>query len=160
MKHVVLFFSALSLFACEGLRESFVGARIVDSCDGQWNVCSSKVGCLLGDTSYIEGRFPGTASTALNLFEPSEVTVSFFLSDISAAGEETVINFHEDSCRARVRVPITGKTFVGEFEQRGIVSRKADLSGKGDHLIAISSDAKMKYLLKIDVLPLRLREQQ
>jgi hypothetical protein len=59
-----------------------------------------------------------------------------------------------------VRVEVTGKTFVGENEKIGWVNRKAELSGVGDHLIQVDSDARSRYLIKIDVLPLRLRDIQ
>lgn len=140
------------------MREQFIGTRIDDACDGEWNVCSTTVGCFLGDRSYIEGRFPGQNKVAIKVFEPSTVTVSFFLSETAGAGEETVLNFYEDRCRARVRIPVSGKTFVGESEKKGWVSREADLSGIGDHLIEVESDARTKYLMKIDVLPLRLKD--
>jgi hypothetical protein len=40
----------------------------------------------------------------------------------------------------------------------GYVTRSADLSSTGDHLVQVESDARTRYLLKIDVLPLRLRD--
>jgi hypothetical protein len=113
---------------------------------------------MLGDRSYIEGRFPGKNQVAIKLFEPSEVTVSFLLSETTGAGLQTVVNFYEASCSSRVRTVITGRTLVGESGTRGFVSRKAELSAVGDHLIDVESDARTKYLMKIDVLPLRLRD--
>ncbi len=145
---------------CGGIREQFIGTRIEDGCAGTWNVCSTTVGCFVGDRSYVEGRFPGKNKLAIRLFEPSEVTLSVQLFEIAGAGEETVISFHEDSCGSRVRVPVTGKTLVGENEKIGWLSRKADLSAIGDHLLEIESDARTRYLMKIDVLPLRLRDVQ
>jgi hypothetical protein len=149
---------ALASSACQGLEAQFIGTRVPDACDGEWAVCSTTVGCFLGDRSYIEGRFPGRNKVALQLFEPSEVTVSFYLSETAGTGEETVINLFETSCSSRVRLALSGRAFVGEAEQKGFVSRKADLSGVGDHLIEVESDARTKYLLKLDVLPLRLRD--
>lgn len=146
------------LAGCQGLEAQFIGTRVPDDCNGEWSVCSTTVGCFLGDRSYVEGRFPGQNKVAIQLFEPSEVTVSFYLSETAGTGEETVLNFFETSCSSRIRVPVTGRSFVGEAEQRGFVARKADLSGIGDHLIDVESDARTKYLMKIDVLPLRLRE--
>lgn len=146
------------LTGCQGLEAQFIGTRVPDDCNGEWNVCDTTVGCFLGDRSYIEGRFPGHNKVAIQLFEPSEVTVSFYLSETAGTGDETVINFFEESCSSRVRVPVTGRTFVGEAEQRGFTARSADLSGIGDHLIDVESDARTKYLMKIDVLPLRLKD--
>lgn len=149
---------ALLLCGCEGLEAQFIGSRALDTCDGAWNVCDTTVGCLLGDRSYIEGRFPGQNKVAVKLFEPSEVTVSFYVHDVAGSGDETVVHFFETSCASRVRHPVTGRTFLGEAEQRGFVSRSAELSGVGDHLIEVESDARLEYLMKIDVLPLRLKD--
>lgn len=145
---------------CGSIRDQFVGTRIEDDCGGAWNVCATTVGCFVGDRSFVEGRFPGTNKLAIKLFEPSEVTVGLQLFEPAGAGELTVINFFEESCSSRVRVEVTGKTLLGENERIGWVTRKAELSGIGDHLIEVSSDARTRYLMKIDVLPLRLRDLQ
>lgn len=140
------------------VREQFIGTRIEDGCGGEWNVCATTVGCFVGDRSYVEGRFPGKNSVGIQLFEPSEVTVTVFLFETAGAGEETVFNFFEPSCSSRVRREVTGRTMVGESEKVGWVARKAELSGVGDHLIEVESDARTRYLMKVDVLPLRLRD--
>ena len=140
------------------MRSEFLGTRIADPCDGTWNVCKTRVGCLLGDTSYIEGRFPGTNQVAFQLFEPSTVTASFLLSEIAGAGETTVVTFNEGSCMSPVRVEVTGKAFIGEAEKVGWVSRSMDLMDVGDHLVQVESDARLKYAFKLDVLPLRLKQ--
>ncbi len=145
------------LSACGGLEQQFLGVRVQDTCDGAWPVCDSTVGCLVGDRSYVEGRFPGVARVAVRLAEPSTVTVSMLLSQIAGAGEETVVHFYEDRCRARIRQALTGRAFVGEADAAGYVSREADLTGVGDHLVEVTSDARLHYLLKIDVTPLRLK---
>lgn len=148
------------LSGCQGIREQFLGVRIADACDGAWNVCTTTVGCILGDRSYVEGRFPGAQRVAIKLFEPSEVTVGLQLFDTAGSGEETVINFFETQCASRVRVAITGRALFDENEKLGWVSRSAELSGIGDHLIEVNSDARTRYLLKVDVLPLRIRDAQ
>jgi len=145
---------------CGGVREQFIGTRISDECGGEWNVCSTTVGCFLGDRSYVEGRFPGKNKVGLQLFEPSEVTVSLYLFETAGAGEQTVFNFFEQSCSSRIRAEVTGRALVGEAEKTGLTARKAELSGVGDHLIEVESDSRTRYLMKIDVLPLRLRDIQ
>ncbi|MBL9037515.1 MAG: hypothetical protein JNG84_03265 [Archangium sp.] len=148
----------LVLTACGGVRDQFIAGRVQDECDGTWPICNTQVGCVIGDRSYVDGRFPGKNRVIIQLFEPSSVTVSFYLEQVSGAGEETAINFNEDGCRARVRTTVSGRTFVGESQQKGFVSRSADLSGVGDHLIEWESDARANYLAKVDVLPLRLKD--
>lgn len=149
---------ALAASGCGSIRDQFIGTRIQDECSGTWNVCATTVGCLVGDRSYVEGRFPGAHKVAVKLFEPSEVTVGLQLFETAGAGEQTVINLHESSCASRVRVEVSGKTLVGENERTGWVTRKAELSDVGDHLVEVTSDARTRYLMKVDVLPLRLRD--
>jgi hypothetical protein len=146
--------------ACGGPKQDFIGTRIEDTCDQQWPICSTIAGCMLGDRSYKEGRFPNSGKIIVQLFEPSEVTVSFFIEEMGGSGTETVMNFYEDRCRNRVQVIVTGKEFVGEVEKVGALIRRADLTGTGDHLVEFTSDARAKYTAKVDVLPLRLRDQQ
>ena len=86
------------------------------------------------------------------------MTVSFFLQDVAGSGQETDIFFNEDRCRSKIPVTVMGRDFVGESQNAGgVVSRSADLSGVGDHLIEFQSDARLDFLLKIDVLPVRLK---
>ncbi len=148
-----------SLSGCGNQREEFLTGRVLDECDSQWPVCDRIAGCLLGDSSYVEGKFPGSGLLAVQGFEPSTGRLFFFLEKTAAAGTETVINFYEDRCRARVRQSITGRTFVGEAEKVGWVRREAALSGVGDHLIEFESDARTGYLAKVEVAPTRLEQQ-
>lgn len=150
---------ALMFSSCLDEKGQFLFGRVADRCNTEWPICDTIAGCLLGDSSYIEGRFPTKGKIAVQLFEPSTVTVSFFLENVAGSGEETAINFFEDRCRSRVRQSIEGRTFVGEAEQAGFVKRSVDLSGTGDHLIEYESDARLQFLLKVDVLPLRLKDQ-
>lgn len=150
--------ACLTLCACEDMQSQFIGTRVLEPCDGTWNVCATRVGCYLGDRSYVGGRFPGTEHVGIELFEPSTVTVSFYLSEVAGAGETTAITLFEGSCTTPQRVEVTGKTFVGEAEKVGFVKRSANLMGVGDHLIQVESDARTKYLMKIDVLALRLQD--
>ncbi len=147
------------LCGCPGKVEQFIGSRVEDPCNHNWNVCAGVTGCLLGDQSYISGRFPGEQSVGVQVFEPSTVTVTFLIEEVGSAGDQTAIDFWEDSCRSRVRVEIPGRTFLGEADKTGTVSRSADLSGVGDHLIDFSSDSRTTYLFKVDVVPLRLKTQ-
>ena len=151
-------FSALA-FGCGGKREAFLGTRVLDECSQQWPVCDKIAGCLLGDSNYIEGRFPGTRRVGIQVFEPSTVRLSFQLEDVGAAGEETALNFFEDRCRARTRITVSGRSFVGENDTAGLVKREAELSGVGDHLIELSSDVRAKYIMKVDVIPTRLKTE-
>lgn len=146
--------------ACGDRRSDFLGARVEDQCDENWPVCDRIAGCILGAESYRTGQFPGTGRFAVRIEEPSTVRVSFFLENLGAAGEATVITWHEDACRARIREEISGRAFLEESQRFESVSREADLNGVGDHLIEYHSDAQAEYLVKVDVIPKRLSSIQ
>jgi hypothetical protein len=145
--------------ACQNVTEQFIGTRVLDTCDGTWPVCDGTVGCLVGERSFLTGRFPGKNQVAVRLAEPSKVTISLLLTETQASGTQAVFNFYEDRCRARIRTEVPGKTFVTENEQIGFVERSAELIGEGDHLLEFESDSKTRYTAKVDVLPLRLLQK-
>jgi hypothetical protein len=142
---------------CGGGRADFIGSRAKDVCDAEWPVCSKVAGCILGAESYTEGRLPGKGQFIVQLQEASTVRVRFFLEDVVAAGEETVVTFNEEGCRARTREAVNGRTALDSAEKFGEFSREADLTGVGDHLIEFTSDMQARYVLKVEVLPLRNR---
>ena len=142
---------------CGGGRADFIGSRAKDVCDAEWPVCSKVAGCILGEESYTEGRLPGKGQFIVQLPEASTVRVRFFLEDVVAAGEETVVTFNEEGCRARIRESVNGRTALDSAEKLGEFSREADLTGVGDHLVEFESDMQARYVLKVEVLPLRTR---
>lgn len=155
---ILVTFVALVLGAgCGGGRADFIGSRAKDVCDAEWPVCSKVAGCILGEESYTEGRLPGKGQFIVQLPEASTVRVRFFLEDVVAAGEETVVTFQEEGCRARIRESVSGRTALDSAEKLGEFSREADLTGVGDHLVEFESDMQARYVLKVEVLPLRNR---
>lgn len=142
---------------CGGGRADFIGSRAKDTCDAEWPVCSRVAGCILGQESYTEGRLPGRGQFIVQLKEASTVRVHFFLEEVVAAGEETVVTFNEEGCRARIRQAVNGRTALDSAEKTGEFSREADLTGVGDHLIEFDSDMQARYVLKVEVEPLRNR---
>ncbi len=142
---------------CGGGRAEFIGGRVLDACDAAWPVCGTMAGCILGPESYAEGRFPGQGRFIVRVPEAATVRVRFYFEDAVAAGEETAVTFHEEGCRARTRQAVSGRTALDTMEKVGEFTREADLTGEGDHLIEFTSDMQARYLVKVEVLPLRNR---
>jgi len=148
---------AVFLGACGGSREDFIGSRVKDTCDAAWPVCNRVAGCILGTESFSEGRFPGRGQFIVQVPEAATVKVRFYLEDVASAGEEMVVLFHEEGCRSRAREAVNGRAVLDTVEKFGEFSREANLTGVGDHLIEFESDMQARYLVKVDVLPLRNR---
>lgn len=141
---------------CDDRRAAFIDARVQESCNLSWPVCSLIAGCILGNESYIEGRLPGDKRIIVRLQEPSRVETTFFLTDVTGAGSQSVITYYEEGCSDRTRVEIGGEAFVRENEDIGYVNRSENLVGIGDHRVEFSSDVQADYLFKVTVTPLRL----
>lgn len=145
----------LLVLGCSNPKDDFLGARVLDACNGSWPVCGSVAGCLIGSQSYIEGGLPGQQRFIVQLSEPSTVRVRVYVDSISSQGSETSLNFYEDGCRSRVPITVTGQQFADEARQQGEFTREADLTGIGDHLIEFESDAQARYTLEVEVIPKR-----
>jgi hypothetical protein len=161
-RRVLQTFAAISVFClgvgCGGRKAEFVENRALQTCNETWPVCNDVAGCLLGPTTYSEGRLPGDVKLMVRLEEPSLVRLSLLLENATGAGTETTIYWYEDGCRSREPMVIGGREFLGEAEQLGFLFRETTLTGVGDHLIRIASDATADYTLKLDVVPKRLAQ--
>ena len=90
---------------CGGGRADFIGSR------GGGRVRCGVAGVQQGGPlhprrgePYTEGGCPGRGQFIVQLQEASHAgRVRFFLQDVVAAGEETVVTFNEEGCRARTR---------------------------------------------------------
>ena len=141
------------LCGCSSGRDDFIGARVKDSCNESYSVCSQIASCFIGDESYIEGRFPGQGKIIVRLEEPSEVKVSFYFDDITAVGTLTSIVWNETGCKANTRVDVPGETVAAEANRTGVFERSANLLEKDEHLIFFKSDLEATYLMKVEVIP-------
>jgi hypothetical protein len=140
---------------CSDSRGDFIGARVRDECDAAWPVCNRVAGCILGTESYAEGRFPGRGQFIVQVKEASTLKVSFYLEEVASAGDELVVLFHEEGCRARTREAATGRAALDSMDKFGVFTREANVTGVGDHLIEFEADMQARYLVKVDVSPLR-----
>ncbi len=149
---VVLLAAALGV-ACGSPVDSFTAGRIQDPCSGDWPVCNSVAGCILSDVNYVQGTFPGTFQYVVQTPGPATVTVDVFLQNVTGAGTNTTIDWWETGCTSSFPQTVTGNVFVGETQNLGIFTRQQGLTGKGDHLVTISSDATASFLLAVSVTP-------
>jgi hypothetical protein len=141
------------LCGCSSARDDFIGARVLDTCNGSWPACSQIASCYIGPETYIQGRFPGEGKVIVRLDQPSTVKVSFLFDNISAVGTLTSIVWYETGCTGSARVDVEGQTVATEANQTGVFERSQDLTTQGEHLISFKSDLEATYLMKVDVVP-------
>ena len=139
------------LCGCSSGRDDFIGARVLDACNGSWPVCNVTASCFIGNESYIQGRFPGDGKVIVQIAQPSQVTVSFYFDNISAVGTLTSIVWYETGCKASIRADVEGQTVATESNSTGVFERSANLLENDEHLISFKSDLEATYLMKIEI---------
>ena len=141
------------LCGCSSSRDDFIGARVLDACNGSWPVCNVTASCYIGNESYIQGRFPGNGKVIVRLDQPSEIKVSFYFDNLSAVGTLTSIVWYETGCTGSIRSDVDGQTVATESNQTGVYERSANLLENDEHLVSFQSDLEATYLMKVDVTP-------
>ncbi|MHB8417919.1 MAG: hypothetical protein ACYDCL_07575 [Myxococcales bacterium] len=137
--------------ACGGPADSFTSGRAEDPCSETWPVCNTVAGCILGDSNYVQGTFPGTYQYVVETAGPATVTVNVFLQSVTGGGSTTTIDWWETGCTSSFPTTVEGKVFVGESQTLGVFTRQQSLTGVGDHLVTIQSDATASFLLDVSV---------
>lgn len=150
MRLLLLAALASLLSACESASDQFIAGRLLDTCNGAWNVCTTTAGCYIGNAYYLEGRFPGTRRFIVHTEGQAALTLSIFLTSEGALGETLQIQWNDAKCGKTTDI-IDSKAFFQEADTQGWLSRTQNMYQSGDHLIEVTSDSTAGYLLKVDV---------
>ena len=143
--------AALVFGGCVDPESQFISGRLVDQCDGNWPVCASEAGCVIGSAQYVPGTFPGTLRMITTIQLPTLVTINLFLKTEGAVGTVTNFTWNETGCGSAFVDSVAGKDIFAQFDTAGIFQDSHDLFEPGDHLIQVDSDATADYLLKLDL---------
>jgi hypothetical protein len=139
---------------CSSSQGDFTSGLVDDPCDQFYPACNSSVGCILTNTSYTSGTFPGMGSFLVQTDGPSTVEVHFFLENPTSIGTETYITWYESGCTSSFQQTFTGKVFVNQAEAaNGEFVASQQLSSPGDHLISYQSDTTSTFLVKVVIIP-------
>jgi hypothetical protein len=139
---------------CGGVKDDFIGARVLDSCNDSWPVCDGNASCLLGPESYTTGNLPGSGRIIVQTVTASDIQLSFLLENLTAAGGLFSIVWYEPGCKASVRQDVDGQSVAAESTSLGVFTRTAQLNEAGDHLVTFQATTQASYTLKVDVIPL------
>ncbi len=147
-------FCLLALGACGTNEDAFKSGLSQDACNGNFPVCNTEVGCILTDTSYTTGTFPGDNQFLVQIAGPATVEIDFYLINPTGSGTSTQITWFEPGCTNTFQTNVPGNVFTGEAENgNGVFSRSQLLSAPGDHLIKYHSDSVTQYLVRAVVIP-------
>jgi hypothetical protein len=140
------------VFACGSPQDSFESGRIQDPCSQTWPVCNTVAGCILGETNFVGGNFPGSFTYIVNTPGPSTISVNIFLTSVTAAGTTTTLTWYETGCTSQFPLAVPGNVFVGETQNLGVFTRSQAVVGAGDHELTIVSDATASFLLSVAIV--------
>ncbi|HOX45719.1 MAG TPA: hypothetical protein PK668_19115 [Myxococcota bacterium] len=138
-----------ALSGCGVSEGDFIAGADPDPCQGNVPVCATSAGCVLAETKYMEGDFPGLASFVVTTPADTTIEVRLFFKTRVHPGEDTEFVWYEPGC---------GDSYVWEsggidmFSKAGadrVFSHSHMVRRAGDHLIEVYSDATTHYFLRV-----------
>ncbi|MDJ0764046.1 MAG: hypothetical protein QNJ97_13775 [Myxococcota bacterium] len=142
------------LSACQSAEEAFVQDRLIDLCDDAYWVCGVPSGCILKEDRYVTGTFPGTRSVVIATESAeTELRVRLFFSEMVSSGTEFLIQAYEPNCTLNPDLARVHLVDVDIFERAGEdrkLTYDLSVSGEGEHLLELYSDASAEYLLIVE----------
>lgn len=140
------------LAGCGGNPSSnFIGKRVLDPCSSDFPVCTTFADCRLDESSFTQGTFPGSKKLIVTTTGPATITVSMLVTNPQAPGTSTQFTFFEPGCDALNVTDVKGGSFLAESQGDEGFPISQTVSGAGEHLIQLESDATCSFLLKVDV---------
>ena len=144
------------LSGCLSAEEIFTGDRLENLCVDALPVCGQRAGCVLEESQFIEGTFPGGQRLIVRTpTERSEIVVRIFLSDPVDPGTELQVRAGDVGCTGFDEIQ---RRDVDLFERAGssrTLTEVLEVEGRGDHLVEVFSDMASDFLLRVGVRELR-----
>jgi hypothetical protein len=141
-----------ALSACAlGAEENFSAGLKLDRCDGTFPICQTSAGCVLGNTNYVEGSFPGSRQFIVPAPAGSLIAVRIFFRSQVATGVDTEILWNEPGCFDTYQYLSEGIDIFREAGKDGIFEQTQLVLLDGDHLVEVFSDATADYFISVDV---------
>lgn len=136
---------------CGGGLGNFTEGRDLDRCDDTYPVCQVTAGCVLQESEYVEGTFPGQRQVIVVAPAGAVIHVDLYFVDETASGVDTEIRWHEPGCFETYRWASEGRDIFLEAGDTRVLSESRQVEETGDHLIEIFSDATLEYWLRVRV---------
>lgn len=130
---------------------NFADGLTLDRCEDTYPVCETTAGCVLGETRYAEGSFPGQRQFIVPAPAGAVISVQLYFVDQTAAGVDTEIRWHEPGCFDSYRWASEGADLFLLAGKGRVLEKSQQVREDGDHLIEIYSDAVLDYYLKVEV---------
>jgi hypothetical protein len=127
----------------------FIAGADYEPCMGNVPACNRTAGCILGETKYTQGHFPGMVSFVVTTPADTFVEVSLFFKTRTHPGDDTEITWYEPGCSSSFRWESQGADLFAQAGSDRVFSKEHQLRQAGDHLIEIYSNATTNYFLRV-----------
>jgi hypothetical protein len=126
--------------------------RTLDVCETNLPpACGAAPRCVLTDSTYISGQFPGGRAFVAQTTGPAKLTIDILLSDEKTAGTELLVKVHEANCSDVYTWDSDGRDLFRLADQDGVLEIPIAVQSAGDHPIEIIADAYCDYDLVVQV---------
>lgn len=138
--------------SCINDEDVFIGDRLENLCDSNIPVCNKQASCLLKDSDFFRGEFPGGLRViSRSRFENADLIARFMFTEELYPGTEMQVRTFTADCsdfteEHPVNVDIfrlAGDDLTLEFQMH--------MPGLGDHLVEIFSDMSATYLMTLSI---------
>jgi hypothetical protein len=130
--------------------EDFIDGAQHDPCMANAPVCQTTAGCVMDETKYIEGHFPGFINFIVNTTANATIVVRIFFETRGHPGEDTEIIWYEPGCSEAYSYESAG---VDIFEIAGedrVFEQEQTVLQEGSHLVDVYSDSTTHYYLRVE----------
>lgn len=148
----------LLLGACGDGASVFVGDRIRNLCLEAYPTCGTTAGCRLSDDQYVVGTFPGARRLVVHSeADETDLEVRIYLEEAISPGTEIQIQARDSDCSLDIddaRFEDDDYDLIDEAGGDGLLLLDPlTVSGPGEHLIEVFSDARARYLMTVERVP-------
>ena len=142
-------FLSIILSGClQTLEDEFIYELNRETCDGNWPVCNTAAGCVLGKNQYIEGSFPSSYKFIINAEANKNISIKILFKNQKHAGTFTELYFYKPGCFDRYSYDSKGKDIFRLAGDNRTFIVEQRLYEEGNHLIELTSDSYTEFLLK------------
>ncbi len=144
--------SALMLLCACGVSEGdFIADADPDPCESNVSICQTSAGCIMGESKYLEGDFPGFRSFVVTTPADTGIKVKLFFKSLVHPGEDTEIIWYEPGCADSFTWESMGADIFSKAGADRVFSQEHEVRMAGDHLIEIYSDATTHYFVRVEL---------
>ena len=149
----IIFLGVWSLLvpACAADEGAFISDADGVPCQENVPVCNTSAGCVMGESRYIEGDFPGIINFVVTTPADTIIVVKLFFTNQINPGEDTEIIWYEPGCGDKQTYTNGVDDIFALTGGDGVFSQEKTVRREGDHLIEIESDAYTHFFVRVEL---------